>query len=321
MEHNQEDGHLITLANDDIFESKTKNIITLEKYIKSIIDNSIEDYSNWYLLIYCIMSSVSAYRVYNVQLYPDEKSINDINTLILNFKGKRIFHIHDIHDYTFIDGYFGFKNYCKNNNINLVIGNYIYNNESKIINSILKDLEIPYYVIPNLINDNIFKNYNNDKIYDILIYGNMGFCYILRKRMLDIIKKTTKWKSRIIEFNELTGIELSEEINKSYLSVATCSTFEYFLCKYIEIPMSSSLVIGNLPEQGKMLFGNDDFIQINDNMTDIEIIDKIDKVLENKTIILDKIKIMSNKLEFFKLKYKNIYLNKCIYHYEEQKKH
>ena len=278
----------------------------------------IIDYSNFYLLITNNRSSLVSYRSFFCNdLYPNEKSILNINSLILNFKGKRIFRIHDIHDYTFIDGYNGFENYCKNVNINLVIGNYIYNNESKIINSILKKLSITYCVIPNLINSQIFKNYNNEKIYDILIYGNMGFCYILRKRMLDIIQKTTKWKSRIISFNELTGVELANEINKSYLSVATCSTFEYFLCKYIEIPFSNSLVIGNLPEQGKMLFNNDDFIYINNEMTDMEIINIIDKILENKKDILDKINNLNNKLEFYKFKYINNYYNKCIEFYEK----
>lgn len=309
QEEDQTDGEYIMLDATDI-SNDAHNIISLDDYIKA--DKTGIDYSDFYLFISCRRSSLCFYRKLSIDLYKDEKSIEDINSLIINFKGKRIYRIHDIHDYTFIDGYEGFKNYCKNLNINLVIGNYIYNNESKIISAILKNLGIPYCVIPNLINDTIFKDYGNEKIYDILIYGSMGFCYILRKRMLDIIKRTSRWKSRIISFNELTGAELSKEINKSYLSVSTCSTFEYLVCKYIEIPLSGSLVIGNMPEQGKSLFSDDDFIHVTNDMTDQEIIDIVDTAITNKADILHKIKRLNDKLEFFKVKYLNNYLCKCI---------
>lgn len=314
MGEDKTDGEYITLDATDISNNAALNIISLDDYIKA--DNTSIDYSNSYLIISFVRSSVCAYRNMCIDLYKDKKSIEYINSLIIHFKGKRILRIHDIHDYTFIDGYDGFKNYCKNLNINLVIGNYIYNQESKIISSILKNLSIPYYVTPNLINDNIFKEYGNEKMYDILIYGHMGFCYILRKRIHDIIKRTPRWKSRIISYNELTGAELSKEINKSYLSVATGSTFEYFVCKYIEIPMSGSLVIGNMPEQGKSLFVDDDFIHITNNMTDEEIINIIDTAIANKQELLNKIKVVTNKLEFYKIKYLNNYLRKCINFFE-----
>jgi len=313
MQKDQTDGEYIMLDATDI-SNDACNIITLDDYINA--DKTAFDYSNFYLLISCRRSSVCSYRKMCSDLYKDEKSIEDINSLIINFKGKRIYRIHDIHNYTFIDGYEGFKNYCKNLNINLVIGNYIYNNESKIISAILKNLSIPYCVIPNLINDAIFKEYGNEKIYDILIYGNMGFCYILRKRMLDIIKRTSRWRSRIVSFNELTGAELSKEINKSYLSVSTCSTFEYLVYKYIEIPLSGSLVIGNMPEQGRSLFCNEDFIRVTNDMTDQEIIDIVDTAIANKVDILHKIKRTNDKLQFFKVKYLNNYLRKCIDFFE-----
>jgi hypothetical protein len=312
MEH---DGTYLLLTQHDIDNFKhTKKIINFDAYLSSGDD---KNYSDYYLLInYCRTSIIGCRHLFCPELYKDEQSIETVNLKILNFPGKRILQIHDIHDYTFINGFDGFKNFCKNVNINLVIGNYIYNNESKIIYSILNDLSIKYCVIPNLVNFNVFKDYNNEKIYDILIYGSLGFCYPLRRRMVKLIEQNSKWKSRIISYNELTSCELSKEINKSYLSVSTCSTFEYLVCKYTEISRSNSLIIGNMPDQGKLLYGDDDFIHINNNMSDDEIINIINKTLENKEAIMDKIKNVNNKLEIYNSKYQTQYIHKCIDFFE-----
>ena len=80
--------------------------------------------------------------------------------------------------------------------------------------------------------------------------------------------------------------------------------------------MSGSLVIGNMPEQGKSLFVDDDFIHITNNMTDEEIINIIDTAIANKQELLNKIKVVTNKLEFYKIKYLNNYLRKCINFFE-----
>jgi hypothetical protein len=304
------DGTYILINKDDVDNFKNdKKIVNFDHYLNSLN----KDYSNYYLLIhYCRTSLISYSNYLCSRLYPDEKSIATVNSHILNFPGKKILQIHDNHDYTYKNGFEGLRKFCKEVNIHLVFGNYIFNNESRIIYPILKELSIAYCVIPNLVNFNIFKEYKNEKIYDILIYGSMDGCYPLRRRMVNLIRETPKWKSRIISYNELSGIGLSKEINKSYLSVATCSTFEYLVCKYTEISRSGSLIVGNMPEQGKYLYNEDDFININNNMTDEEIIDIIDKTLENKQLILDKIQNVYNKLEFYNSKYQNVYINKCI---------
>jgi len=287
------------------------NIIYLDEYLKS--ENDTIDYSNYYLFINYNRTNITSYNHLYNDLYIDDETTDKINKKILNFSGKKILHIHDIHDYTFKDGYNSFYNYLEMFNIDFVIGNYIYNKEYEIINSIVNKLNKKICIIPNLVDSNIFRNYYKEKIYDILIYGMIADCYILRKRLLDIIKNNKEdWKIRIIEYNELTNTELSKEINKSYLSVATSSIYEYFVFKYIEIPLSQSLVIGDMPLQGKKLFDEDNFININNNMTDDEIINIINISLNDKKSILEKINIFNTKLEFYKLKYLRFYYVKAI---------
>lgn len=286
-------------------------IIYVDEYLKS--ENDTIDYSNYYLFIHYNRTNIISYNYIYNDLYTDDETTDKINKKILNFNGKKILIIHDIHDYTFKDGYNSFYNYLEMFNIDLVIGNYMYNKEYEIINSIVNKLNKKICTIPNLVDSNVFRNYDQEKIYDILIYGMIADCYVLRKRLLDIIKNNKEnWKIRIIEYNEMDGVELSKEINKSYLSIATSSIYEYFVFKYIEISLSQSLVIGDMPLQGKKLFDDNNFININNDMTDDEIINIINITLNDKKSILEKINMFNSKLEFYKSKYLIFYHVKAI---------
>ena len=217
-----------------------------------------------------------------------------------------------MHDYTISNGYPEFFNYCKNIKIDYVISNYSNNFEYDIIRNGLTNIRIPIATIPNLINTNIFKNYNIDKCYDILIYGNMAGCYPFRRRMLKILEEnTSNWKVRIIKFNELTTQELSKEINKSYLSVATKSIYDYLVCKYFEIPFSNSLIVGDMPIQGYEIF-KEYYLDINNNMNDEEIICKITDFLNNKDMIIKKIEELNDKLFLLSADYKIYYHIKAM---------
>jgi hypothetical protein len=168
--------------------------------------------------------------------------------------------------------------------------------------------------MPNVINSDIFKDYNHEKIYDILIYGSMAACYPFRKRLLNIIENnTSNWKTRIIYIEDnIRGEHLAREINKSYLCVACDSIFNYFLNKYIEIPLANSLLIGSMPIQGNSLFDENSYIHIDNNMSDEEIINIINISLMDKQRIIEKITHFTPKLEFYKSKYYYNYVIKGI---------
>ena len=73
-------------------------------------------------------------------------------------------------------------------------------------------------------------------------------------------------------FNEkISNKKLSEEINKSWLTICTSSKYNLLLGKYFETSMSNSTVCGNMPEDGKNIC-RDNYIELNPEMSDEEII-------------------------------------------------
>jgi len=144
----------------------------------------------------------------------------------------------------------------------------------------------------------IFKNYNVKKDYDILIAGAISHLYPLRYKLLQLIpflKKKYKCHIHPHPGYDLQDAhtdrylkEMAESINKSRLILTCSSIFKYRLGKYIEIPMcGSSAICGDLPDDNV-----DDYsyvIEVNNNMTDMEIINKISYYLDNEDKRLEKV--------------------------------
>ena len=90
------------------------------------------------------------------------------------------------------------------------------------------------------------------------------------------------------------------------------------LGKYFETSMSKSVVCGNMPTDGKNIW-NKDFIELNPKMSDDEILDTIDKALQDKKKLIDMANITYQKMEEFNLDkfshklYYFINLNYCVY--------
>jgi hypothetical protein len=179
------------------------------------------------------------------------------------------------------------------------------------------------------VNTNIYKDYKLDKKYDILLYGTRNFLYNYKNEELEtiqnyikkyeektniivnekfnfyplrnkleniIIKLQNKYNIKILqEFTIDEAIfvneELSKLINESYLTIACPSIADVLLHKHLEITASKSVILGNYPSDYKDLFeGN--IIEVNEFMTEDEIINIIDNALSNK----DKLNEMSERL-------------------------
>ena len=168
------------------------------------------------------------------------------------------------------------------------------------------------------VNTEIYKDYKLEKKYDILLYGCRDFKYPYKTQNLDAIKnyiiKYEKHNNTIVNDNTLLNFyslrlrllnllennstkyklkicpeqgdyiyneELSKLINESYLTIACSSIVDVMLFKHLEIAASKSVILGSYPSDYKELFeGN--IIEVNEFMTDYEIINIIDKALENK---------------------------------------
>jgi hypothetical protein len=146
----------------------------------------------------------------------------------------------------------------------------------------------------------IFKNYNLKKEYDILIAGAISnIHYPLRNRflrLLPFLRKKYKCHQHPHPGYDLKDAhtdrylkEYAIKVNKSKIVLACTSKYRYRLGKYIEIPMcGTSAICGDLPDDNV-----DDYsyvIEINNSMTDKEIIDKISYYLDNENKRLEKVK-------------------------------
>ena len=160
---------------------------------------------------------------------------------------------------------------------------------------ILKNENIKFHVWNDyfFLNHNIFKNYNQKKEYDILLYGAAyKEHYPLRFKIKEcLIKLKDKYKIKIIEHpgykdkNKISKLpkqdELSILINKSKFCISTRSNMDRFLYKYQEIPLSNSVIIGDIPTLYKDLF-RDKIVEIDQNYSEEQIMEKLKDCCEGK---------------------------------------
>ena len=204
-----------------------------------------------------------------------------------------------------------------------------YNNQKKIMNS-YKDIFPSKKIFSfngRFVNNSIYKNYKQEKIYDILIYGTRHYLNNIEKHYADqeykkkwekvnkkklhtkyhfyplrvkvenlLLKNKNKYNIKILKENgsldskQYVNESLSKLINKSWLTLCSKSRCDILMDKYVETAASYSAVLGNIPSDYKDIFKNN-IIEITEWMSDEEILSIIDKALEDK----EKLKEMINK--------------------------
>ena len=190
------------------------------------------------------------------------------------------------------------------------------------------------YFKSRFINVNRFKDWKQEKKYDILLYGtydvnkkrpvenhkadqdyiklcnNKGIkigkkysFYPLRRRLKLLLSKNkykSKFKIKILKpkciHNSFVANEdLSKLINQSYITMATSSRADILMHKYLEISASYSAILGNIPSDYNDLLKNN-IIEVNEFMSDNEIINKISYYLDNKEILFEMTKRLGDKI-------------------------
>lgn len=281
----------------NIYPNYKDKFLIIEKCINNGIFHEPINYKSKIFLMK--FSTVGLYyNHYYAPCYKKKKKdlislFSKINTFINKTDNIKCIQICDMHQYTFKDGHIGLITYCKKYKINYILTRYRNKKEFKQINNIIKKYKIKtkLITIPLLIDTNIYKSNNLNKKYDILFYGRLSNAYPFRKRIYNILfsKKLNHLNIRILKYGKFRKENLAAEINKSYLCISTCSKFNYLVEKYFEIPASGSLVLGDMPLQGKCIFG-ENYVSIENNMTDYQIIEKIKNALNDKKKILKKSK-------------------------------
>jgi hypothetical protein len=211
------------------------------------------------------------------------------------------------HDY--LNGLNGLTKFLIDNKINNIITPYLKNNGIEKIKKNIKNINIIH--MQHHINSNYFKNWKLEKKYDIFIFGNISKkFYPFRWRLYNLLKKYQDdlnilfWEGirNYFKFKKnISNENLSKCINKSWITICTSSKFKLVLGKYMETSMSGSVICGDLPEDGKDTWkGN--MIEINENMTDDQIINIISKYLDDKNELNKIINNCIKKTEKFYLK-------------------
>ena len=160
-----------------------------------------------------------------------------------------------------------------------------------------RNRKVKFYHVPHCGKTAVFKDYKLPKIYDILIGGAIQTKnsldqqhYPLRDRLLSLIDKFPK-KYKIHQhkhpgynhndsYTDKYLIDFAKVINQSRICLTCSGAPKTRFGKYIEIPQCNTGIVGDIPEQDQ-----EDFrkfvIEVNLDMTDQEIINKIIFYLEN----------------------------------------
>lgn len=144
--------------------------------------------------------------------------------------------------------------------------------------------------LDHYLDNSIFKPpiIRSNKIYDIIFYGYIDKQYPFRQRLYKMLKNTTKYKIMWIPHpgyhnlskvkNIVVGKKLAQLLSQSKLSICTSSKYKIIVKKYFETAMSDCLPCGDLPDDYRDVFG-DYMVEISPDMSDSEILNKIDKAL------------------------------------------
>jgi hypothetical protein len=210
------------------------------------------------------------------------------------------------------DGYYKLKSLLKDYNIGHIISIY----DCEELYSLIKYSECNYSILSLHIDTNIYRNLNVTRDIDILIYGaDFHKVYPLRNKIKNAVKKMNIKYHIIPTFvgydPEKCDEGLAKLLNRSWLTLCTCSVFDYLVLKYFEASACGSVIIGNMSSQGREIW-QDNYIDVPLRSTSKEIKKIIRRALQNKGKLINISNVMSEKItneynyEKYTTKLKNI---------------
>jgi hypothetical protein len=219
----------------------------------------------------------------------------------------------DIRDETFQGGW---RALCEhlNQHYNFVISTYDCE-ELEYIKAHCPDVR-QFFVLPHFINTDICHDYNLPKTWDVLLYGNVrANMYPFRLRLKNLLHQSDL-SVKIIAHpgyadykSQVCGINLARLINQAKITIATPTSSDYLIAKYFEISAAKSMVGGQMASQGKSIW-QDNYVHLDDQMSDTEIIDRLKNALHNQT------KLDSSVQNMYSIVHKNYDLDAFIQAFE-----
>ena len=155
---------------------------------------------------------------------------------------------------------------------------------------------VKFVYIGHCANKRIFKNYNLKKKYDISFVGiDNPSIYPVRHRLKQISLQLSNIYNVHFHphpgynlpdaYKDLYLIDMAKVINQSKIIISCSSKFKYRLGKYIEVPMSHSVLCADIPNDSD---NYDYLIDFHNDMSDQEIMEIISYYLNNSDLLADK---------------------------------
>lgn len=250
-----------------------------------------------------------------IKNYMDDDNFDKFTKLLKRSGSKIVIFIHDIHETTFTRskiardlyisnnysppkspgyGFQKFKKYLVNSGCQHIIS-YCRCPELDLLKDYCKDLLKSVDIIPFHVDKDIFTDYGYKKKYDVCLLGKTVNNYRFRDRLHNIIRKM-KDKYNIRIFDKRVKYEkLPKIFNMSWLSVTTVSNYSHLVRKYTEISASNSVILGDINEQGREIWG-DNLIELTDKMSNTNIEKAVMNALKNKDKLKQIASTMSSKI-------------------------
>ena len=227
--------------------------------------------------------------------------------------------VQDLFDADYYKGVENLCKYLKRYKFNGIVTPYYKIQSIDFVLERIPELDIIH--VPHHIDSNNFKDYGLKKKYDIFLFGNTSTVYMFRARIKDLLQKNKdkfnvviwdKYRNYFKHEAHKSNDRLSRVINQSWLTICTPSNYDMLLGKYFETSMSNSTVCGNMPEDGKNIW-RDNYIELNPEMSDEEIINSLERALKYKSVLIKKSKTMMYKMKKYHLnKFSNKLYNMII---------
>ena len=204
------------------------------------------------------------------------------------------------------------------NEYDFVINRY---KDEKTVNNLFCESLKKFY-IPHHLDLDTFKDYKQEKEYDLFVYGSTWRkLYPCRWKLVKFIKTHLRNKINVKILNHpgygdksaknsVRGNNLSKLINKSWLGLCTSEShgpynkrnnpLDYWYKKYGETSLSNTVVLGTMPTEAKDLY-KDDYIHIDNKMSNNKIVDTILNALDNKKDLIEKANRVSERYKNAKL--------------------
>lgn len=219
----------------------------------------------------------------------------------------RILLLEDVHEYGYRgSGIKGLATFIYETQFDGIACRYLQNPEVGTLRGFLDDLgwKGKFHWMPHSIPSDFSTLPKHEKIYDILLFGAMlREHYPFRSRLYRILSTMKNLRIKLMlksghipqQSGDIFGSALIEKLSKSRLIIATKSKYDYLVRKYFEVSAAGSVVLGNMATDGEEIWG-DNYVHIDESMTDGEIKAIIQKALSDKEDLEEKSQRMEDKI-------------------------